>query len=241
MKNQKAKNTLLRIVAVSLILFPLILMVAFASHYTNLADFFTFELKYEPNSTSAFMDTLTGPNRLRSYTIPHGIAYFSVPFMLVVILYLGYLLRNRQPWLALVGAVLGSLGAIYLGSLFGTWLSFDAIGNLDSGQAAGALPALAALTEMQGILLLTTMLSALSLVGLLILAVGMFIGHVGPRWASGLVAFGNLLILVFMDLDNWMFIGALMILIGFTPLISNALRGNASEEIGPALGEPGAA
>jgi hypothetical protein len=218
MENQKAKTALKRIVGISLILFPLILMVAFALHYTNLENFFVFELRYEPGTTRDFMNTLTSTFRARAYTIPHGVAYLSLPFLIVTALYLAYLLWNQKPWYAIIGASLSIIGAVFLSGVFAAWLSFAAVGNVSSGQVEGAIPALEALTEMQGPLMYITSFSALSLVGLMVLAVGLFSSQIMPRWSASLLFIGNLLILVFMDLDNWMFIGALLILLALTPL-----------------------
>lgn len=218
MKNQKALNVLKKIAGISLILFPLILMVAFGMHYDNLSDFFLFELRYEPNSVQDFMNTLTGPNRDRLYTNPHMLAYFSVPFLMISGLYMGYVLFNQKPWYAISGVLFALVGGVFLSGVFASWLSFAAVGNVAPHQIAGAIPALETLTEMQGPLALTTYMSALSLVGLMVLAAGLFASQIVPKWAASLIFIGNLLIMVFMDLDNWMFIGALLILIGTLPL-----------------------
>ncbi|MBW8011815.1 MAG: hypothetical protein FVQ83_11355 [Chloroflexi bacterium] len=218
MKNQKAQNILKKISGISLILFPLILMVAFGMHYDNLSDFFTFKLRYEPNSVQGLMSTLTGPNRDRLFTNPHMLAYFSVPFLMISGMYMGYVLFKQKPWYAIIGVLNTLVGGVYLGGVFAAWLSFAAVGNLAPDQIAGAIPALEALTEMQGPLALTTYLSALSLIGLMVLAVGLYASQIVPKWAASLIFTGNLLIMVFIDLDNWMFIGALMNLIGTLPL-----------------------
>jgi hypothetical protein len=77
---------------------------------------------------------------------------------------------------------------------------------------------------MQGSLLLTSLLSALSLVGMMILSAGLFLGRVVPRGAAALIFLGNLRILVFIDLDNWMFIGALLMLLGMVPIARRMFR-----------------
>lgn len=218
MKNQKAVTLLKKISGISLILFPLLLMVAFGMHYDNLSDFFRFELRYEPNSTQGFMNTLTGPNHDRLYTNPHLLAYLSVPFLMISGLYCGYVLVKQKPWYAISGALMTLVGGVFLSGVFASWLSFAAVGNLAPDQIAGAIPALEALTEMQGPLAFMTYMSALSLVGLIVLAAGLYASQIVPKWSASLIFIGNLLILVFMDLDNWMFIGALLILIGSLPL-----------------------
>lgn len=201
-----------------LVLFPLALMLAFALHFDSISEFFEFQLRYEPNTASEFMATLSNPNEATQYTVAHGVGYLSLPLLVGAGLCLGYILFRTKPWIAIIGTSLVCIGAIYMGGVFGSWLSFAAIGNVASDQLQGAIPALEALTEMQGALLLTSMLSALSLVGMMVLAVGLFLGQVVPRWSAALIFIGNLTILVFTDLDNWMFIGALLMLLGMVPI-----------------------
>lgn len=207
-----------------LVLFPLALMLAFALHFDTVSEFFEFKLRYEPNTAGEFMATLSDPNEASQYTVAHGVGYLSLPLLVGTGLCLGYILFKTKPWTAIVGTSLACTGAIYMGGVFGSWLSFAAIGNVASDQIQGAIPALEALTEMQGPLLLTSMLSALSLVGLIVLAVGLFLGRVVPRWSAALIFIGNLLIMVFTDLDNWMFIGALLMLLGMAPISWRLLK-----------------
>lgn len=228
-QTRRAKRVARTAGAISLILFPLLLMLAFALHYSSLSEFFVFKLRYVPNSAREFMDTLTGPQGARLYTIPHLIAYLSVPFLIASALSLAHVLFKRRPWFALVGASLTCIGAIYLGGVFGAWLSFAAIGNVKAGQIEGAIPALEALTVMQGPLLLTSVLSALALMGLMVLAAGLFLSRTVPKWSAALIFIGSLIILVFTDLDNWMFIGAFMILLGVAPICWMLLRNNRTE------------
>lgn len=228
MKNQKAVGLVKKISGISLILFPLILMVAFGMHYDNLADFFTFDLRYVPNSAQGFMNTLTGPNRDRLFTTPHMLAYFSVPFLIISALYMGYIIFPKKPLLAISGVLITLIGSVFLSGVFASWLSFAAVGNVAPDQVAGAIPVLAALTEMQGPMALMTYMSALSLVGLMMLASGLYSSQIVPKWSASLILIGNLLILLFMDLDNWMFIGALLILIGALPLSLPLLQNQES-------------
>jgi hypothetical protein len=193
-------------------------MLAFALHFDNISEFFEFRLRYEPNSASEFMATLSNPNEVTQYTVAHGVGYLSLPLLVGTGFCLGYVLFRTKPWISIIGTSLACTGAIYMGGVFGSWLSFAAIGNVASDQIQGAIPVLEVLTEMQGPLLLTSMLSALSLVGIMVLAVGLFLGRVVPRSSAALIFIGNLTILVFTDLDNWMFIGALLMLLGMAPI-----------------------
>jgi hypothetical protein len=218
MNNRLIKKILARGGALSLILFPVLLMASFGLHFERLADFFVFKVKYVPNGVSETMATFSGPNAFRLFILPHLVGYFSFPFMIFSSLALAYVLFKQRPWFGIIGAALTCIGSVFLAGLFAIWLSFAAIGNVPAEQIESSLPALAALTQMQGFLSLTTSLSGLGLLGLLILGIGLFKSTVVPRWSGALVVLGTALIMIFTDLDNWMFIGALCIFIGCIPV-----------------------
>lgn len=132
---------------------------------------------------------------------------------------------ERAPWYALIGTALTVTGAIFLGGVFAAWLSFAALGNLPSDQTGSAVAALTVLTEMKGPLALSTYLSVLSLVGLMVSAVGLFRARVVPRWSPVALFLGNLMILAFMELDNLMLVGAVLMLAGLAPLSRVLLLG----------------
>ena len=221
MTNRKtlvARSVLQTLGSLSLLLFPLILMIAFGLHFETVADFFVFKLRYQPPTASDFMATLTDPVARGRYTVAHMVGYLDLPLFIGAALFLSSVLFDERPWVAAIGAALTTIGTVYMGGVFGSWLGFAAVGNVAPDQVAGAIPVLEALTEMQGPLLLTTMLSGLSLGGLMVLAGGLFFTDLAPKWAPALIFLGNLMIFVFMDLDNWMMIGALMMLVGSLPI-----------------------
>ena len=77
--------------------------------------------------------------------------------------------------------------------------------------------------------MMITSLSAFSILGLIILAMGLLRGQIVPKWASTLILIGSLFILVFMDLDNWMFLGSLLIFVGMLPISLKLLRNKFAE------------
>ncbi len=231
MKSEKAESIIRVAGSISLIMFPLILMLAFALHFESFSDFFVFELRYEPNTAAEFMDTLINPAAARRYTIAHGVGYLGLPLMISTALYLSYFLFKKRPWYALIGGTLTCIGSVYLGGVFGAWLSFAAVGNVTVDQVEGAIPVLEALMEMQGPLLLTSILSALSLLGLMVIATGLFLSRIVPGWSAVMIFIGNLLILVFMDRDNWMFMGAFIMLLGLAPISLKLLKPGQYEEV----------
>lgn len=218
-KTQEVRAALEFLGSLVLLLFPLLLIIAFGLHFETVADFFVFELRYQPSSASDFMAVLTdSAARTRLYTGPHMVGYLALPLFIGAALFLSSILFNRRPWVATIGATLTCIGTVYMGGVFGSWLSFAAVGNVAPDQVAGATAALEALTEMQGPMLLTTMLSSLSLLGFMVLAGGLFFTDLAPKWSPALIFLGNLTIFVFTDLDNWMMIGAFMMLVGCLPI-----------------------
>ncbi len=218
MKSTAIKRVMRIIGGISIIMSPLILMLAFALHFSSLPEFFVFEFKYVQAPAEETVNMLMGPNVARDFIIPHLIAYFSVPFMIISSLAMGYVLFRKKPWFAFIGASLTCIGSVFLGGVFASWLSFAAIGNMPPSQIEGAVSAFRVLTEMQGPLALITYLSVLSLLGFLVLSVGLFMSRIVPRWSASFIFIGNLLIIAFMELDNWMFIGAFLILLGGIPI-----------------------
>ncbi len=231
MNNQKTIKTMQVIGGISLILFPLILMVAFSLHFQSISEFFVFEFKYEQVPVENTIPMLMGSDAMRNFTGPHLIGYFSVPFMIFASLALGYVLFKKKPWFAFIGTSLTLIGSVFLAGVFASWLSFAALGNMPIDQTEGAASALRVLTEMQGPMAMTTYLSVLSLLGLLILAVGLFKSRIVPKWSASMIFIGTLTIIVFMELDNLMFIGALLMLIGMFPIALKLIKGDSNKSL----------
>jgi len=204
----------------SLIAYPSILIIAFAYHYKNFADFFVFKFKYTQVPVADSVTMLMSEEATRNFIAPHTIANFAVPFMIFAALTLGLILLKQKPITAIIGSIISIVGAVFLSGVFAAWLSFSAIGNMPTDMYDSALIAFTELTGMQGPLLLITSLSVLGIVGFLILSFGLFRSSIIPKWSSILIFIGHLIIIIFMDLDNLMLIGAVLILIGFHPVIS---------------------
>ena len=229
--NTSAKMAIHIVGSLSLILLPLMLAVAFALHYTTLSDFFVFKFVKPPYSAERLLHTLTSADGgLRLYTLPHLIGYMALPLFIATSLFLAYVLFRKAPWHGLIGAALTCIGVVFLGGVFGAWSSFAAIGSVPADQAGNLLPVLKALTTMQGTLMLSSMLSALTFLGMIILGIGLYQSQIIHRWSTALFTLGNVLILVFIDLDNWMFIGASLMFIGMLPLSMKMFHSNQLAE-----------
>jgi len=111
------------------------------------------------------------------------------------------------------------VGTIYLGGLFGMWTAFfRGIGNVDPSQVEGAIATFDALTQPSGAFLLTTTLAKLAYLGLILQSAVLLRVRRIPTWSPLAVIMGCVLFLLFWDQDNWMLLGSLFMLAGFTPL-----------------------
>ncbi len=220
-----AENAMRIVGNLSLMALPLLLALAFVLHYTTISDFLVFKLVKPPYSAEQLLHTLTSADKgFRFYTLPHLVGYVALPLFIPASLMLANVLFRKTPWHALVGATLTCVGVVFMGGVFGAWLSFAAVGDVPAEQAGSLLPVLQALTTMQGSLMISSALSALTFLGMIILGFGLYQSRIIPRWAAAFFILGNILILAFIELDNWMFIGAVLMLVGLFPLSMKLLR-----------------
>ena len=209
----KNQITVKKALATSMLVFPSILLLAFIMHFKSFGDFFNLKLIKSPNYDSDLLfDNLikTGGG---NFVHAHAIAYLSVPFMILTILCLGYLLYPKKPILSFVGVAVGIFGSVFMAGVFASWISFSAVSRVEPQNYVGAKAALVELTRMTGALKTMTLLSFLSLIGIIILCVGFLTTKLLPKWSPVSILIGCIIISVFMDLDNWMFIGSIFILV----------------------------
>jgi|GEM_PF-2494392 len=221
MKNQKVVTALQRIGIFSSIAFPAILIFSFFIHHIGeftMADLFTLKFRYIQPTPERFMELFRSESAI-DFIIPHLIIYLALPLVIPAVAYLGSLLFKNKPWLSIIGVSVSLIGIVFMGGVFGSWLSFIAIGNVSSDLVAGAIPFIEAVTRNNGLLMLTSSLAALSLIGFMIITAGLFFTRSIARWQSVLIFLGNLIIITFMDIDNLMLVGSLMWLLGILPFL----------------------
>ena len=219
-------KSLNKIGAVSLILFPSILIIAFSMHFMGefgFKDFFNFKFSYVQPSSERFME-LFRSNRLLDFVLPHLTVYLALPLLVPAIIYFGKILFDKKPILSIIGILLTVVGTVFMGGIFGSWLSFVAVGNVSIEQVPDTIPAITALVQSNKLLGITGVLAGFSLVGFIIIAVGLLISRTVPKWQALLILVGNLMIILFMDLDNLMLIGAMFWLIGAIPISRKAFK-----------------
>jgi hypothetical protein len=146
-------------------------------------------------------------------------AYLALPLFLLCNAALYALGRRVRPRASLIAMAIAVTGAIYLGGLFGMWAAFyRGLGDVDPRFAEGATATFAAMSANQGALLLTTTLAKLAFVGMALQALVLIGTRTVPNASPVLVTLGCSVFLCFWDLDNWMLIGALLLLAGLIPL-----------------------
>ena len=226
---QSSTLSIRKTLAVLLLLFPAIMMLAFLMHFSSVHAFFDFHFHRDPYDSGKLFDALVG-GRGHSFVMAHTVAFVSVPLFMITTLLLAWLLYQHKPIWAFIGAVTGIMGCAGLAAVFGAWLSFSGIHTLSPQYYAGAREGFIELVKMKGMLKFFTMLSYLSFIGLAILAAGL-------AWAKQFklinmlsIIIGTILFVVFMDMDNWMLIGSILLLIGFLP-VSKQLRSSNSGEL----------
>lgn len=101
---------------------------------------------------------------------------------LIAILAIGQLLRTRSPKLANWGTVLGVLGAFAEGVMAGVSLVFVEMANDTQHRAVYAAFYKHVTTSPLGIVSLVGLVG--SVIGLLLLSIGLFRAGVGPRWVG---------------------------------------------------------
>lgn len=209
--------------ALALILFPILSVLAFALHFHSLQGFFHFTLSRPPYDAGRLFDGLTH-GRGHSFVIAHVFVYLATPFLLVTVLVLGWYLLQIRQGLAMLATALGILGCLAMAGVISSWLSFAAVAHVEPACYDGARAALIELTRMQGILHANTVCSYLIFISLILLAGNLAVKRVFPPAYMALVIAGSLLFIFFMDMDNWMMIGTLLIFIGLTPVIRRLCR-----------------
>lgn len=148
-----AKNIVVKASAVSLIIYPVLLLIAFGLHFDSFADFFDFRFVYVQNTPEVFMSTLSGDQVDRLFLVPHYFGYLAMPFMIISALVLGLLIFEKRPVAAITGVTMVLTGSVFLAGVFAAWLCFAAVGQVPASLAGVAVNVLEKLTSIQGALL----------------------------------------------------------------------------------------
>jgi len=215
-----------RILAAALLVFPCAFIVVFIMHFRRLANFFEFHMHYVPAPPNRVVAALIGGhNRMPLIHDPHMIAYLALPVIPLCAFALYLLGRSARPIASAITLMITIAGSIYTGGLFGMWTAFyRGLGSVDPANLVGATATFTAMTAPQGAFLVTTSLAKLIMIGLGAQALTLLGTQVTPTWSIISVALGCSTFLAFWDLDNWMLIGTILMLVGFLPMRKALLR-----------------
>ena len=237
MATPSATDPIRKILAAAMLVFPCVFILVFIMHFRHFADFLTFRWHYVPRDPARVVAALIAAhNRFPLIHDPHMIAYLSMPLLSMSAFALYLLGRGARPLASAVTLMITISGTTYMGGVFGMWTAFyRGLGLVDAANQAGAIATFTAMTTPQGAFLVTTSLAKLVMLGLATQALVLLGTGVAPTWSIVSVALGASLFLAFWDLDNWMLIGASMILAGFLPMRKALIR----ETDSPHAGNPG--
>jgi hypothetical protein len=199
------------VTGLAMIVAPAMQMVGFVLH----PQFWTFAKESDAAVQIKYIQNY--PN----WTIGHVLVTYSLPVVLLVLIQLGKMLSEFRPWWGRIGATLGGVGVVFMGGVFGMALSQGALGTLSADE--GTIRALQAVMAMNGPLAFLAP-AALTFVGGVILGTGLLLTGSVPKWSSALYTVGQLVMLVWVDVDAYMFIGAFLSLVGLAPVGLTMLR-----------------
>lgn len=217
MQNRQIESIKRAGTAISIIVFPLMLLLGFLLHPD------IFSLQIITNATD-WADEWRG-NFL--FHLGHLLVLFAVPLIIVSSVRFMSLLSARGAWYGFIGAVLGVFGAFMLAVDKGTLtLGLTAFQTLTDEQFANILPALQALLDKAGWLWILWLFLLLPL-GFIIQTIGLIKENVIPVW-QGVVIIVGLLLLINPDIEIISSVGAALMCIGFIPVGVRDLRGSLS-------------
>ncbi|HEX7366636.1 MAG TPA: hypothetical protein VF273_06055 [Pelobium sp.] len=205
---QKAKICVKILGATSLVIAPLLSFIGWAISHENLASFlnFNFFLK-DTNATIHLTSNSDSALVFRYYLLPHYFIYASMPVYISLGLMLMYLTYKKTPWLSFIGAILSIIGGVYFIGVLGAYLS-NPIGSV----------------ILTNILRISFALCILVFVGNILLGISLYRTNIISKWASLFFIVGNVMILVFPGIENWMALGSLMMLLSMIPLIKGLIN-----------------
>lgn len=212
-----------KIAAKLLVLFPILLMLTFALHFSSLQSFFDFHFTRGIYDAGKLYDAITY-GRAHGFMVAHTVGFLSIPLFFVTVFILVWFLYPQMPNLAITGLIVGIIGCTAIAAVFGAWLSFTGIATVDKSYTEGARAGFIELVKMKGMLKFFTLASYLSFTSMVLLAGGLiWVKKFNILNMLAIIA-GAMLFVLFMDMDNWMFIGSALLLTGFMPVYKKLIE-----------------
>ena len=230
MKHARVDRVIRQAQALALVGLPVLWLLMFALHFRSRADFLTFHGSYVPLPAADQVTRLIqAKNRWPMLHDPHQIGYLSLPLLVLGAFGLYALGRRTRPIIAALGVSMTVSGTIFLGGVFGLFTAvFRGLGDVDSRYTEGAIATYAAVTADHGAYGLTRALAQLALLGIAVQAIALWRAPRLPARVPLFVCAGCALFLAFWDVNNMMFVGALLLIAGFLPVARELRRLEAS-------------
>ncbi|NND79739.1 MAG: hypothetical protein HKP42_03245 [Maribacter sp.] len=206
MKNEAIENIKQKSYALSIIVYPLMLLIGFVTHPNLLA--------MEPLFT---VDQLVGRfHNNPMYHIGHLIVTFAVPVIIVYFIGTMNLLQGKGKKLGFWGGIIGVFGAFILavdkGSLCLVLSAFD---TLPEEEFQKFVPYLEVIVNKEGYLFIVWLIFALMIGGIL-QTIGLIKEKVIAKWQGIFIILG-LLLLINPDIELISTVGATLMCIGYIP------------------------
>jgi len=112
--------------------FPAVLIVAYALHFAGEftpAQALELRLRYVQPPPERFLELFRSGSAL-DFLLPHLLIYLTLPLLVPGVVAFAANLLPRMPRLAIAGALVSLAGIVFMGGVFGSWLSFTAIGRM---------------------------------------------------------------------------------------------------------------
>lgn len=207
---QKAKQYLKILGAMALILAPLLTFIGWGISHSSLSSFFSFNFFHKDTNGTIHLSANSDPTLIfRYYLLPHYFIYASMPVYIALSLTLMNLTYKNAPFYSFAGAILSIIGGVYFVGVLGAYLS-SPIGSV----------------VLTNIVKISFALCLLVFVGNILLGISLYKTKVISKLTSLLFIIGNLLILIFPGIENWMTLGSLMMIIAMFPLTKKLLIKN---------------
>ena len=206
MKNEAIKNIKQKGFALSIILYPLMLLIGFVTHPNLLA--------IEPLFT---VDQLVGRfHNNPMYHIGHLIVTFAVPVIIIYFIGTMNLLQGKGEKFGFWGGIIGVFGAFILAVDKGALcLVLSAFDTLPEEEFQKFVPYLEVIVNKEGYLFIVWLIFALMIGGIL-QAIGLIKEKVIAKWQGVFIIVG-LLLLINPDIELISTLGATLMCIGYIP------------------------
>jgi hypothetical protein len=212
---QKAKSYVMVLGGISLLLAPLLSFIGWGISHENLASFLSFNFLHKNTNGTLHLTSNSDPAIIfRYYLLPHYFIYASMPVYIALSLTLMNVTYKKTPWFSFMGAILSIIGAVYFIGVLGAYLS-NPIGSV----------------VLTNILKISFALCMLVFVGNILLGISLYKANNTAKWTALLFIMGNLFVLIFPGIENWMALGSLMMIIGLFPFTKTILTKHLHSQI----------